>query len=168
MSAAAMCTSYEYPGALLAKSTSRRSTYVVGFMFDSRAKYVVLIRKEKPAWQQGLYNGVGGKIEASESGHEAMAREFEEETGLKTYESNWRKYGKMTGVDWECELFYVVDDRLTNVHTTTAEQVSVVKVDDIMDGQIATISNLPWLISMAIDDQHGNNSGRIYANVEYR
>ena len=33
--------------------------YVVGFMFDLNYKDVVLIRKNRPVWQQNKLNGVG-------------------------------------------------------------------------------------------------------------
>ena len=41
-------------------------TYVTGFLFSSDRDRVVLIEKLSPAWQRGLFNGVGGKIEANE------------------------------------------------------------------------------------------------------
>ncbi len=62
--------------------------YVCGFMFSPDKKQVALIRKTKPEWQKDLLNGIGGKIESGESPHEAMVREFYEESG-NTYV--WRK-----------------------------------------------------------------------------
>ena len=56
--------------------------YVVGFLLNYDRTQVVLIRKNRPAWQAGHLNGVGGKIEMGETPIEAMTREFEEETGL--------------------------------------------------------------------------------------
>ena len=63
--------------------------YVAGFLFDLvpdnssiLTSSVLLIRKEKPAWQKGLYNAIGGKIEEGETPLEAMRREFLEETDL--------------------------------------------------------------------------------------
>ena len=49
--------------------------YVAGFMFDSSYENVLLIRKTKPKWQEGLLNGVGGKIEPGEKELDAMKRE---------------------------------------------------------------------------------------------
>ena len=40
------------------------SEYVVGFMLETLSDRVIVIRKQKPLWQSGLLNGVGGKIEA--------------------------------------------------------------------------------------------------------
>jgi hypothetical protein len=42
---------------------SRPPEFVVGFLFDSDLKLVVLIRKRRPKWMNGRYNGVGGHVE---------------------------------------------------------------------------------------------------------
>lgn len=40
--------------------------YVLGFMFSNLMNNVVLLQKQKPNWQKGLWNGVGGKVESGE------------------------------------------------------------------------------------------------------
>jgi 8-oxo-dGTP diphosphatase len=50
--------------------------YVVGFLFNESLDQIALIRKEKPDWQRGKINGIGGKIEENESPEQAMRREF--------------------------------------------------------------------------------------------
>ena len=68
--------------------------YVVGFVFEKNPVTavweVLLIRKTRPSWQAGLLNGVGGKIELLEASSEAMVREFQEETGVRTTVDQWR------------------------------------------------------------------------------
>jgi len=54
--------------------------YVVGFLFSEDQSRVLLVWKNRPAWQNGKLNGVGGKIEAGETPLQAMEREFKEET----------------------------------------------------------------------------------------
>lgn len=56
--------------------------YVLGIMFSEDEKKVLTIWKNRPSWQAGKLNGIGGKIEAGESPLEAMHREFIEETGF--------------------------------------------------------------------------------------
>jgi len=56
--------------------------YVMGLCIDRSAGLVLLVEKKQPAWQAGLLNGVGGKIEDDESPDDAMRREFKEETGI--------------------------------------------------------------------------------------
>ena len=66
--------------------------YVVGFLFKEDKSSVVLIRKDRPAWQAGKLNGVGGKIEPNESAIDAMVREFREETSVDTNPSIWKHF----------------------------------------------------------------------------
>src|SRR5690349_13991679 len=46
--------------------TQEQQAYALGFLFDGTGR-VVLIRKRRPAWQAGLLNGVGGKVEPGEA-----------------------------------------------------------------------------------------------------
>lgn len=72
--------------------------YVVGFLFDQELQRVALIRKNKPRWQAGLLNGIGGKIEITDDNpHDAMFREFKEEAELCW--SDWSYFAKMSGPD---------------------------------------------------------------------
>ena len=65
--------------------------YVCGFLFNmSGLPSVALIRKERPAWQKGLYNGIGGKVEVGETPHSAIHREFWEETGAHI--GHWKPF----------------------------------------------------------------------------
>lgn len=56
--------------------------YVLGFMFNEDESKVLLVHKNRPTWQAGKLNGIGGKIEAGETPLQAMEREFMEETGF--------------------------------------------------------------------------------------
>ena len=47
--------------------------YVLGFLFRDNCTSVVLIRKDKPRWQAGLLNGVGGKINDGETNGDSIA-----------------------------------------------------------------------------------------------
>ncbi len=135
--------------------------YVVGFMFDESMSNVALIRKNKPAWQAGLLNGIGGKIEAGETAEQAMTREFYEEAGLETHPSGqwtndgWKHFCSMSGVNndggaFEIEFFYMQGEphRLTSQES---EKIQVVPVVDIATGKEKTIGNLPWLVALALD-----------------
>ncbi len=64
--------------------------YVVGYMREQLSDRVLMVRKSKPAWQAGLLNGIGGKVERLEIPVEAMVREFKEETGIDTVVTDWR------------------------------------------------------------------------------
>jgi len=135
---------------------SKKTNYVVGFCFNKNKDMVVLIEKLKPTWQQGLLNGVGGKIEDNENAQEAMAREFKEETGAYTFQYNWRLFATMVGKDWEVDCFCMVDeDAFIKAESKTAETVFKVKVSDIQKKSPQMISNIPWLVAMALDENYG-------------
>jgi 8-oxo-dGTP pyrophosphatase MutT (NUDIX family) len=56
--------------------------YVLGFVFNRNLGRVLLVLKNRPAWQANKLNGIGGKIEVGETPLQAMEREFREETGF--------------------------------------------------------------------------------------
>ena len=88
------------------KDTS--NNYVVGFAFTNSRSRVLLLKKEKPPWQKGLLNGIGGKIKHWEAPMTAMCRESEEEVGLKL---DWVQAGIIEGIDiiglpYEVHIFF--------------------------------------------------------------
>lgn len=121
------------------------NSYVVGFLFSLDRKNVLLIRKQKPDWQRGLLNGVGGKIERKENPYHAMVREFEEETGR--LHCGWSHFVTLTGKDWEV-FFWKGKGDLSLCKSVTEEHLEVLPVDCIKD----VIPNLKWLIPAALDD----------------
>ena len=71
--------------------------YVCGFLFSPDRTRVLLIRKNRPAWQAGKLNGLGGKIEPGETPLEAMRREFREEAGAEV--ADWQHVLTLSGAD---------------------------------------------------------------------
>lgn len=132
--------------------------YTLGFAFDGVLRNVVLIRKTKPLWQKGLLNGVGGKVEPSESESSCMAREFREETGIDIPKHRWTNYGRMLlpGGSGYVYLYYTVDQfAYDNVLTTTDEEVVRLHVTDA--GSVECINNLVWLIPAALSHYKHND-----------
>ena len=125
---------------------------VVGFLFDAAYRQVLLIRKNRPAWQKGYLNGVGGHVTDKETPLEAMIREFREEAGLEI--TTWERYCTLVGVreerPWEVRFFRAqIDTPLCVVRSVTDEKLQVVSVEYLH--HFKTLSNLQWLIPMAID-----------------
>ncbi|AAX84895.1 probable NUDIX hydrolase [Xanthomonas phage Xp15] len=122
------------------------TVYVLGFAFWNNQ--VCLIRKNRPKWQENHFNGVGGHVEVSdESSRAAMAREFFEETGVKTLASEWLYTGKMVGDDWTVHL-YAGNINIDNATTMTDEEVLVVDLNQLMD--YVLIPNVHTLISWSL------------------
>jgi 8-oxo-dGTP pyrophosphatase MutT (NUDIX family) len=53
---------------------------------DNREK-CLLVLKDRPKWQAGFYNLIGGKVESDEDPESAALRELTEETGLVSHTS---------------------------------------------------------------------------------
>lgn len=124
--------------------------YTLAFLFDYSLESVALIRKQRPAWQRGKSNGIGGHIKPGETPNEACAREFAEETGVHLAPEHWFEFAEMTGPDFVVHCFTAgCAPRLARVASMTDEKVSVVDVADIGNHNI--IPNLFWLIPMARD-----------------
>lgn len=123
--------------------------YVVGFLFDETERYVTLIKKERPAWQKGRLNGVGGHIEKDEAPNDAMVREFKEETGVTI--KHWNLLAILQGRDWVVWFYWQVDKKANDVRTMTDEEVRQYKVDDILWAHQLILPNLKVLIPLALD-----------------
>lgn len=141
------------------------STYVLGFLFDPGERNVVLIEKQKPEWQKGRFNGVGGKVEDGETFNGAMSREFHEETGVLLPPHEWTPYVKMTGADgrhFELHVFYAVDVALYDVRTMETEKVIFTSTKAVIQGEFKTIGNVPWLVAMALAVAEGKETCKLF------
>lgn len=146
------------------------TTYVLGFLFDPGLHNVALIEKQKPAWQAGRYNGIGGKVEGDETFSAAMSREFHEETGVLLPPEAWTQYAKITGADgrhFALHVFYAIDVALCDVRTTETEVVRVYPAKAVRLGHCTTLGNVPWLVAMAIAVAEGKESCKLF-HIEER
>lgn len=121
--------------------------YVLGFAFFH--EQVVLIRKNKPDWQKGKLNGVGGKIEAYDAGAiSAMRREFEEETGVYVNLDRWFHVARLTAsnkfdvIVFKTEL---MPQEAKLIKTVTDEEIVWASINPLPDD---VILNLRWLIPL--------------------
>jgi len=125
--------------------------YVVGFMINREAQLVLMIRKNRPEFQKGKWNGIGGKIEPGETPLTAMVREFEEESGVRTTPERWQHTLTMTGHDFTVYYFrYFVDENdYYDYKSVTDELVSVKGLEDIFDREqpLPTLNNTRWIVA---------------------
>ncbi len=125
--------------------------YVNSFMFCEDESKVVLIKKIKPDWQKGFFNGVGGKIELGETPKQAIVREFEEETGVKTSESEWSLFSILIKEsEYKVYFFIAFTDKMFNAKTVEKEEVGIYDVDNL---PTKMLPNLNWLIPMSLDKE---------------
>ena len=143
--------------------------FVVGFAFNADPlpfTRVLMIRKLKPAWQAGKLNGIGGKIDQYtsdtidgelrlETPIQAMVREFHEETGVVSQQSDWQLYAVMHNGAYEHQVFCFEsrEERLfRTARTVEAEELVRVPVGSILHPErYPLIPNLPSKIMLALD-----------------
>lgn len=132
--------------------------YVLGFAFSKDRKELVLIEKQRPLWQKGKFNGIGGKIEEGEDPIDSMVREFQEETGVKTDPDKWQNFGIMSfdpdimGGRADIYMFRMFDDIIYDCSTTESEEILIVNSDTCLN-VFKCMPNLPILIPLALSDE---------------
>jgi 8-oxo-dGTP diphosphatase len=126
--------------------------YVCGFLFDPTFKTVALITKNKPDWQKGKLNGIGGKIEGVEIPNTTMQREFQEETGLLIDKYKWTPLAELRDGDAKIYFFYSTSSKIEDVMSMEDEPIALYDVTAIPS--LNTIPNLAWLIPMCLDKDH--------------
>lgn len=136
--------------------------YVVGFAFNEDKSRVLLIKKQKPEWQAGKWNGVGGKCEEGERrARDTMAREFAEETGIVTEPAYWTMFAELLcPMDKTRVVFFfcVLDDStFAGYRQTTSEPVWACQTDLLSD--VETLPNLRWLVPLARHWKEQNTEG---------
>lgn len=132
--------------------------YVLGFAFSRNKDDIMLIKKQKPEWQSGLYNAIGGKINDNETPVQAMKREFKEETGVFINEKSadatfngWQQFATIYVNEHTIYCFRAFTNLIYQCTTNEVEEVSVHKVK--MSVHYNTmIQNLKVLIPMAADE----------------
>lgn len=118
--------------------------YVLGFLFSEDKERVLLIEKNRPEWQKGLLNGIGGKIEIDEKPFEAMNRECEEECGLKNI--YWEQYATLIGNDYKVFVFRAFNDFIYHAEQKESEEIEIEWVRGIDN----LVPNCDFLIPLAL------------------
>lgn len=132
--------------ALLAAKPGPR--WVAGFLIERSEHYtgVVLVRKNRPGWQAGYLNGVGGHVEPGETAEHAMRREFQEEAGLDV--PDWHHFATVECPAGSIAFFRAFCD-VAKVQTMTDELIEVRSVDEVLSSE-ECLPNLSWLLPLAV------------------
>jgi 8-oxo-dGTP diphosphatase len=123
--------------------------YIVGFVFDSKMEYVLLMHKNRPEWQNGFINGLGGKVEKGETFLSATVREIKEESGLETEEDKWVHAGVIGSDSFSVEILgYVYEGQMSDAQSLEDEPIEWFPLNKLPPN---VLDNLPWLIHITID-----------------
>lgn len=127
------------------------SAYVVGLLFTPDRQWLALLQKRRPAWQEGRWNGCGGRVESGETPLDAMVRETKEEMAVDVRKSEWRHV-----LTLHCDMgsrqvmfFAAFSRQALHVSTATDERVSLCHVRDWPNESL--MPNLRWIIPLAVD-----------------
>lgn len=131
--------------------------YVIGFaMHEDSPQHMLMVEKNRPQWQAGKWNGIGGKVEPSDlSIYDAVSREFEEEAGIKTDWSDWTFIAVM---HWEDDIMggqanvyvlktHLAQNKYMSFRTVTDEKILSVNTDDDF-WKLKCVSNLKFLVPL--------------------
>lgn len=119
--------------------------YVLGLVFNKDTSRILLIKKKRPTWMEGFWNGIGGKIEDNETPKSAMDREMLEEIG---------QYYKNTHVmTFTCPGGTVyVFKAICNTEDIIYKQIEdeILKTTPINDMLTPYMTNLKWIIPLSL------------------
>lgn len=143
----------------------QKTRYCVGFIFNTSHNLVLLIQKKRPAWQRGKLNGIGGHIEAGETGLDAMVRECEEETGLVIPAEAWSHDTILTGENFILDVFSTVHTDLLAARDMTDEHTLIIDTQSALAQTAAVMPNLPVLLTIARDRTGITKPVRLYDGI---
>lgn len=119
--------------------------YVSAFIFNEDEDLVLLIRKNRPSWQAGLLNAIGGHVEVGESDYDAIKREVKEEAGLDI--DFFVPTVLLTFNDASVQFFKAWADT-TYVESQTDELLEVHSMDALPKD---VVSNINWVLPLSAD-----------------
>lgn len=129
--------------------------YVVAFVFNTDFTSVLLMHKNRPAWQDGLVNGLGGKVNDGEDTFATVSREVEEESGLQISKDSWVKVGKVHSGSFTMDVFgHRYEGDMNDAVTKEDEPIEWFKVSELPSN---IIENVPWLVNITLDKLKNDN-----------
>lgn len=148
----------------------QKRLYVVGLCFDLTLTEVLLLKKTHPEWQNGKWNGPGGLIQENETPHQAVSREFLEETGILIKPEEWTmaiSYEGMDNPDEEYSIYYLkalLSNKVRPLFPPPTDElpkwlmIESLMVDNYWPNKCIPhdcilIPNLKWIIPAALDLQ---------------
>lgn len=123
--------------------------YTLGFIFDQTLEKVLLIHKQKPEWQRGKINGVGGKYEQGETAPSCIRRETRGETRLDIKEKDWISVGTIyqsAGNVGVLATRYI--GACSDATSADHEKVEWFEIASLPDN---VMTNVHWLIPLALE-----------------
>mgnify|MGYP003542559297 FL=1 len=103
---------------------------VVGIITDN--KEILLLRKNNPDWQRGLYNGIGGKVELNTTPLETIIKKCQEELGVNI--SNWIELDSeisSSGIEIVYFLTTLNENEIKKLQSQTDERAELFSINNL-------------------------------------
>ena len=103
---------------------------VVGIITDN--KEILLLKKNNPDWQRGLYNGIGGKVESNTTPLETIIKKCQEELGVNI--SNWIELDSeisSSGIEIVYFLTTLNEGEIKNLQSQTDERAELFSINNL-------------------------------------
>lgn len=129
-------------------SLSDKPVYVLALLFTADRRRVVLMRRTRPAWQEGRVNALGGRLIRGEGAAEGARREVREESGVDV--GDWREVLVWNDAEYELHVMSAVSERARDARTMEDQEVFLAEVSALPEN---VIDNLRWLVPLALDTE---------------
>jgi 8-oxo-dGTP pyrophosphatase MutT (NUDIX family) len=127
---------------------------VLGFMVCLESRRILLQQRIDPERWAGLLNGFGGPMRADETPQTAMAREFEEECGIRTLPEDWHHkatlvFGKPDAPD---AITHVLVS-FGNIYAAQRTEAEHPQTRSLAEGLFRenVVHDLRWLVPLCLD-----------------
>ena len=103
---------------------------VVGIITDNEE--ILLLKKNNPDWQKGLYNGIGGKVELNTTPLETIIKKSEEDLGINI--SNWRELDSeisSSGIEIVYFLTTLNEGEIKKLQSQTDERAELFSINNL-------------------------------------
>ena len=103
---------------------------VVGIITDN--KEILLLKKNNPDWQKGLYNGIGGKVELNTTPLETIIKKSEEDLGINI--SNWIELDSeisSSGIEIVYFLTTLNENEIKKLQSQTDERAELFSINNL-------------------------------------
>lgn len=134
--------------------------FSLGFIFNKTGERVLLVHKQKPEWQAGKINGIGGKIEVGETPEDCIARETFEEARLTILPQAWIYLGHKSEPSATIHIFMTMyEGDTSDAQKGDHEEVEWFPTDNLPEN---CIPNLRWMIPFAQEQMLGKDPGTFH------
>ena len=103
---------------------------VVGIITDNEE--ILLLKKNNPDWQKGLYNGIGGKVELNTTPLETIIKKCQEELGVNI--SNWIELDSeisSSGIEIVYFLTTLNESEIKKLQSQTDERAELFSINNL-------------------------------------